>query len=180
MILRGLRWVRRELHSRRDPVGFARSLGVQVGDDCRLLSTSVQTWGSEPYLVRLGNRVLITAQVRFITHDGAVWPFRREHPTIDRMAPIVVSDDCFIGLAAIILPGVTLGESSVVGAGSVVNKDVPARTIVAGTPARPICSIDDYFQRHQAAFIYGVNELKEPARRERLLAHVGWSRRDGD
>ena len=165
----------REVRTRRDPVGFARSLGVTIGADAWLISTGIGTWGSEPFLIRIGDRVLITAGVRFVTHDGAVWPFRRQLPKIDRIAPIVIGDDCFIGMNAIILPGVTIGDSSVVGAGAVVNRDVPPRTIVAGVPARPVCTIDEYFAKHQGNFIYGTRDVSPDERRRMMLAHVGWT-----
>ena len=57
--------------------------------------------------------------------------------------PIVVGDYVWIGAGAIILPGVTIGEGAVVAAGSVVTKDVAARMVVAGNPAKPLRSVDD-------------------------------------
>ena len=57
-----------------------------------------------------------------------------------RTAPVVVGDDVWIGRAAIVLPGVTIGDGAVVAAGAVVTKDVPPRTVVAGNPARPLRS----------------------------------------
>jgi putative colanic acid biosynthesis acetyltransferase WcaF len=52
--------------------------------------------------------------------------------------PIVVGEDAFIGVRALVLPGVVIGEGAIVGGGSVVTRDVPPWTIVAGNPARPI------------------------------------------
>ncbi|MBK8021791.1 MAG: hypothetical protein IPK19_10285 [Chloroflexi bacterium] len=54
------------------------------------------------------------------------------------MAPIRICDKAWIGFNAVILKGVTIGEGAIVGAGSVVTKDVPAWTVVAGNPARII------------------------------------------
>lgn len=55
-----------------------------------------------------------------------------------RALPITVEDDCWIGAGAILLPGVTIGHGSVIGAGSVVNKDIPANCVAAGNPCRVI------------------------------------------
>lgn len=54
------------------------------------------------------------------------------------LAPVVIGNDCWIGARSVILPGVTIGECSIVAAGSVVTKDVAPRTLVAGVPAREI------------------------------------------
>ena len=172
MIGRLVRRVANELSVRRDPVAYARSLGVRVGDDCRFIATTINTWGSEPYLITIGARVLITAKVSFITHDGAVWPFRRQYPDIDRIAPIKVGDDVFIGLNATILPGVTIGDESVIGAGAVVNKDVPPRTIVAGVPARPVGTIDAYFEKHRSSFTH-IRSAADAEKRRFLLERFG-------
>lgn len=167
MIGRAWRWAWRELRVRRDPVGFARSLGVRVGADCQLLGTNLGTWGTEPYLITLGEHVQVTAGVRFLTHDGAIWVYRREHPTIGRYGPVTIGNNVFIGTDAILLPGVTIGDDCIIGAGAVVNRDVPPRTVAAGVPARPICSIDEYWQKNlaQLSYIHGRSE----AEKRRLL-----------
>ena len=56
-------------------------------------------------------------------------------------AQVTISDDVWIGAGAVILPGVTIGEHVVVAAGSVVTKDVPSHSVVAGVPAKVIKSI---------------------------------------
>ena len=57
-------------------------------------------------------RVAITSGVSFMTHDGGVWGFRREHPDVDVFGPIVVGDNAFSGVGAILVPGVTIGSNS--------------------------------------------------------------------
>lgn len=55
-----------------------------------------------------------------------------------RVAPIVIGNNVWIGRAAIILPGVTIGDHAVIAAGALVNRDVPERSLAAGVPARPV------------------------------------------
>src|SRR5690606_1949375 len=132
-----------------------------------LISTN---FGSEPYLVRLGNRVEVTAGVRFITHDGAVWVFRDQHPQVDVFGPIVVRDHVFLGVNAVIMPGVTIGERAIVAAGAVVTRDVPSATVVAGTPARVISTLEAY--RHRALErSLGTKGLSPEAKRRYLETH---------
>jgi acetyltransferase-like isoleucine patch superfamily enzyme len=59
-----------------------------------------------------------------------------------RIAPVRLGDNVWVGRSATILPGVTIGDHSVVAVGSIVTEDVPARTLVAGAPARPIRRLD--------------------------------------
>jgi acetyltransferase-like isoleucine patch superfamily enzyme len=141
----GIRKVRRTLHARRDPIGYARSIGVRVGEDCRFFCDPTRAFGSEPFLVTLGNHVTVTAGVSFVTHDGGVWVFRLEHPDIDVFGPIVVGDNTFIGIGATLMPGVTIGCNSVIGAGAVVTRDVPSNTVAAGCPARAIRTTAEYW-----------------------------------
>jgi transferase family hexapeptide repeat protein len=130
--------------SARDPVAFARRIGVTVGRDAILIAVSRKTFGSEPYLIALGDRVAVAADVRFVTHDGGTLVLRHKHPSIDRVGRIVVHDNVVLGLGAILLPGVEIGPNAVVGAGSVVTRSVPPDTVVAGVPARILMTMAEY------------------------------------
>ncbi|MCS7070899.1 MAG: hypothetical protein NZM00_05290 [Anaerolinea sp.] len=74
---------------------------------------------------------------------------RRIDPTQGRTAPVIVEDEVFIGMQAIILKGVRLGRGCVIGAGSVVTQDVPPGMIAAGNPARVIRPVDRTIERAQ-------------------------------
>ncbi len=122
----------------------ARYLGVRVGEGCRLLN---RDFGSEPWLISIGNRVTIAPEVSLLTHDGSCWLVRDESGRRFRYARVEIGDDVFIGLGSIVMPGVRIGSRVVVGAGSVVTKSVPSGWVVAGNPARLMVRYEDFEQR---------------------------------
>ncbi len=122
------------------PVKYAKMIGVSVGDNCRFIDVN---FGTEPYLIKIGNHVSLTC-TQFLTHDGAVWVLRSEHPDIDYAAPITVGNNVYMGYDVTILPGVTIGDNVIIGTRSVITKNIPSDCVVAGIPARPIRSLDEY------------------------------------
>ncbi len=118
-----------------------RERGATVGRGCRIHTTSI---GSEPYLITIGDETLIAPGVSFITHDAGTWVFRKEHPLAGRFGRITIGSRVFVGVNAILLPGVTIGDRSIVAAGAVVNKDVPPGTVVAGVPAHVVSTTERY------------------------------------
>lgn len=125
--------------------------GMIVGKDVTVMGGV--DFGSEPYLIALGDNVRISSDVRFITHDGGTWAFRNFHEDMQhivKFGPIVVGNGVFIGAGSIIMPGITIGSHAVIGAGSVVTKDVPPETVWAGIPARQICTLREYAERCKA------------------------------
>jgi len=126
------------------PVRYARMIGVNLEGRVTIYGSSYEMFSTEPFLVTLHDNVYVSVGAKFICHDGGVLPFRAEHPTLDLAAPITVHKNCFIGMGAVILKGVTVGANSIVGAYSVVTKDVPEGHIVAGNPARIIKTTISY------------------------------------
>jgi len=123
---------------------YFRKQGAQVGENCIIIPRSL---GTEPYLVKIGNHVAINQGVKLHTHDGGTWVFRQEIPDLRVFGPVIIEDNCFIGEDAEILPNVTIGKNSIVGAGSVVIADVPPGSIVMGVPARRFGSLKKYKEK---------------------------------
>lgn len=86
--------------------------------------------------IAIGDSVSISAEVCILTADH----YPQSPDFSGGVSPVTIEDYVFIGTRAMILPGVTLGKGSVVGAGAAVTKDVAPFTIVAGVPAKPIGS----------------------------------------
>jgi len=94
--------------------------------------------------ITIEDDVQIGPKVNLITENHPVDPSKRKH--LD-LKSILIKRNVWIGAAATILPGVTIGENSIIAAGAVVNKDVPANTIVGGVPAKIIKAIEYSAQR---------------------------------
>lgn len=122
---------------------FTKYLGVSIGKNSRFTGKKI-SFGSEPYLITIGDNVTITPGVKFQTHDGGVALFRKEYPGLNVFGKITIGNNVFIGEDAMIMYGVTVGDNVVIGARSVVTKDVPSNTVVAGVPARMIKTLEEY------------------------------------
>lgn len=107
------------------------------------------SFGSEPYLITLEDYVRISFGVSFVTHDGGTWAFRDQPEFADviKYGRILVGERTFIGCNSTILPGITIGKRCVIGAGSVVTKDVPDGCVVAGVPAKVIMTTEQYARK---------------------------------
>ncbi|WP_304440363.1 MULTISPECIES: DapH/DapD/GlmU-related protein [Mycobacteriaceae] len=90
--------------------------------------------------IDIGDDVMLGPSVSLISSGHPLGPAERRRGITS--APIRVGRNVWIGASALIMQGVTVGADAVVGAGAVVTRDVPARTLVAGVPARVIKAID--------------------------------------
>ena len=115
-------------------------------------------------LIEVGDRCVISHGVRILTHDFSLDRVDERLNGIGaeelcRREPVRVGAQSFIGMGSILLPGVTIGDGAIVGAGSVVTKDVPSDSVVAGNPARPLGSTQALLERRHTSF------QKQPRRR---------------
>lgn len=140
---------------RLNPIRFWKSKGLVIGDFCEVYASA--NFGSEPYLVRIGDHVRVNAGVNFVTHDGGVWVLRYlkdDFKDIDLFGRIRIGTNVHIGTNAIIMPGVTIGNNCIIGCGAIVTHDIPDNSIAAGVPARVIENVEEYCQKHEDAFLH--------------------------
>lgn len=112
---------------------------VHIGDD---FFGNVNITFVDDVEIRIGDGVMIAPSVTLTTTGHPVHPSRRVD--FARFSePIVLEDRVWIGSNAVVLPGVRVGYGSVIGAGAVVTRDVPAMSVAVGTPARVVREITD-------------------------------------
>lgn len=162
-LLQSIKW---RLTSSEGKLKKLRDQGLVIGEGCEILNGF--NFGSEPYLVEIGDKVRITAGVRITTHDGGMWVLRNLYPEFekaDRFGRVRIGDNCHIGTGALIMPGVTIGENCVIGAGAIVTRDIPPNSVAVGVPARVIETIEEYALKNKD----GVLPTK----------HLGWMEKRG-
>ena len=153
---------------------YAKHIGVNIKGNIHIYGNPYRMFGTEPWCITLGDKVHITKDVLFVTHDGGTLLFRDQIPDLEITKPIVVGDNVYIGVRSIIMPGVTIGNNVIVAAGAVVTKDVPDNSVVGGVPARLIKTTEEYFSKIQKESLH-LGHLKgaEKDRALRKYYHYG-------
>jgi acetyltransferase-like isoleucine patch superfamily enzyme len=109
---------------------------VVIGKNC-----NIQTHVTISNGCRIGNNVFIAPNSSLLND---------KYPKSDLLTPVTVKDDVIIGGGVTVLPGVAVGEKSVIAGGSVVTKDVPPKTVVMGVPAKTAMSLEEYEAKREA------------------------------
>ncbi|AEY93703.1 acetyltransferase [Streptomyces hygroscopicus subsp. jinggangensis 5008] len=121
------------------PFHAAFGSNVHIGDD---FFGNVNLTFVDDVDIRIGDGVMIAPSVTLTTTGHPVHPSRRTDS--GRFSePIVIEDKVWIGSNAVVLPGVRIGYGSVIGAGSVVSRDIPPMTVAVGTPCRVLRPITE-------------------------------------
>jgi|GEM_PF-5185192 len=120
-------------------------LGAQ-GQHCYFAN---RDFGTEPFLVAVGDNVYIAAQVKFITHDISVKMLMNYDPSLDieNIRPIRIGSNVFLGLGTLVCPGAAIGSDVIVGAGSVVVGKLEGGYVYAGSPAKKIRRFEEHVER---------------------------------
>ncbi len=113
---------------------FHRLRGAVIGDLCEI-GYEVFIDNLYPEKVIIGRQVTIAARATILAHDEARAYAWGEDEVVKTTR---IGNGAFVGVSVVVLPGITIGDRAIVGAGSVVTNDVPPDTMVAGVPAKPI------------------------------------------
>ena len=156
-----------------NPVKAADKHGVNHGRNFHLYGHI--KWGSEPWIITIGDNVYLTDGVRFVTHDGGTLILRNEIPDLEITKPITIGNNVYIGVDTLILPGVNIGNNVVIGARSVVTHDIPDNSVAVGVPARVIKPLDEYKEKLSAESLH-LGHLKGKEKDEALKEYYGYNK----
>lgn len=120
-----------------------RQMGITIGENVQIMNSNLD--GGHGFLIDIGNNVTITGAT-ILAHDGST----KAALGYSKVGRVTIGDEVFIGTHAVILPNVTIGSKVIIGAGCVVSKSIPSNSVVAGSPARVICTYDEYIAKHRA------------------------------
>lgn len=148
-----------------------RQNGMRLGADVWLPAS---TWIDPDYcfLISIGDHCGFGAECLILAHDAQMDEFL----DATRIGRVTIRESCHIGSRTIILPGVELGPRTIVGANSVVSKSLPPNSVCVGSPARVVCSLDEYLEKHRSritvssTFLYKNEKLSLEVREHMVAA----------
>lgn len=128
-------------------IEVAKKKGMKVGEN--LYVQGIPNFGSEPFLIEIGDHVTIAENVGFINHGGDARVTKRieKYKKGRNFGRIKIGNNSFIGKGSILMPGVSIGSNCIVGSLSLVSSSIPDNSVYGGTPAKYICTIDEYGER---------------------------------
>lgn len=172
-ILKIISFTYRMLYQKISPVKYAKHIGVNFCKHLHIYGNVY--WGSEPWIITIGENVHITNNTTFVTHDGGTLIFRRYQNDLEITKPITIGNNVYIGTNSTILPGVKIGNNVVIGACSVVSKDIPDNSVAVGNPAKTIKTSDEYFEKLKKESLH-LGHLKGKVKDIALKEYYGYKK----
>ncbi len=141
------------------PVKYLKTQGAKVGNNVIIEGPISVTEG---FLLEIGDNCNLSSGVCFFTHDGSntvLEHLNYSKPGYRKYGKITLGNNVFVGARAIFLPGVTIGDNVVIGTGSVVTKSFPSNVVIAGNPAKIICTLEEFKDKNLPKFQH-ISEIK--------------------
>jgi acetyltransferase-like isoleucine patch superfamily enzyme len=134
-------------------ISFLRKKGVTIEEGTTFFG-NVTVDIQRPCLVEIGRNCNLSDGVFIITH-GYDWSVLREkyEEVLGSSGKVVLEDNVFVGINALILKGVRIGRNTIIGAGSIVTNNIPANCVAAGNPCKVIMTLEEYYNKRKKHYI---------------------------
>lgn len=119
-------------------------MGMKVGKNFRRLNGVILD-PSHCWLIDIGDNVTLAPRVHILCHDASTKQFLN----YTKIGKVKIGNNVFVGAESVILPNVKVGNNVIIGANSTIPKDIPDNVVAAGNPAKVICSLEEYLERHK-------------------------------
>lgn len=138
-----------------------RRCGITIGERCCVFNPKkIEVDITHPELIHIGNHVFLHSGTTIMTHDWTGWCFVESHREfIPSHRAINIGNNVWLGMNVTILWGATIGDNVIIGFGSVVTKDIPSNSVAVGSPAKVVCTYEDYFQKRMKRLPLETEEL---------------------
>lgn len=156
-------------------------MGLKVGKNFNRLNRVILD-PAHCWLIEIGDNVTMAPRVHVLCHDASTKQFLG----YTKIGRVTIGNNVFIGADSVILPGVNIGNNVVIGANSTITHDIPDSCVVAGAPAKVLCSLDEYLNkeknRMENSICYGeeytlrknVSMEKRMQQKEELKGKIGY------
>lgn len=156
------------------------TMGMKVGKNFKRLHGTILDPG-HCWLIEIGDDVTMAPRVHVLCHDASTKTFLN----YTKIGRVTIGNRVFIGAESVVLPGVTIGDDVVIGANSTVTHDIPANSVAVGSPARVICSLDEYLDKetkrmkcspvYDESYVLGnITKEKRKHQKQELEGKIGY------
>ena len=148
-----------------------RAAGASCGDNVYIGTRKIDL--PHAFLLQIGNNVTLS-DCRLLLHDAST----KLALGFSKVGCIKIGNNVFVGADAIILPNVSIGDYCIIGAGAIVTKDVPTNSVVVGSPAKIICTYEEYIDKNRrmmddSNLIYKTHHsMKDEAEKQKMRADL--------
>lgn len=161
----------KKIYGNINPVACCRKLGAKIGEHSMVKPSML---GGEPWLITIGDHVLLAGGVKLLTHDGAGFclEYQSEQKlNMDMWGEVTIGNNVYVGTNAMILPNVHITDNVIIGAGAVVSKDITEDGVYVGVPARRVKSFEEWKAKasQKVQNTYGMTEAERRAYFDKIL-----------
>ena len=132
-------------------INYLRRQGIKIGTRSHIGKPSTITIDyTRPYLVEIGNNVRMNNYFTLLTHDFATSVLTNKYGEfLPSSGKVKIGNNVYFAQRCTVMKGVTIGDNCIIGYGSLVTKDIPSNSVVAGSPARVICTLEEYYEKRK-------------------------------